>query len=362
MDEDLLRAMIDEDRCREQLTPLEMYWRGKLAEELVATPPGRPPKDSETQENVLDLEKGQTRDKVAAFLKISGRQWDKIKAVGESEVPELLSLLENPRTVEKAYRRLRRIKQANKVAEQVGEAADQFAAIDQNWGIDQITCARCEDILPQIPDEIIDAAVLDPVFGIGFAYADGEEQYSTPEEYWEWFEQVFREVYRTVKAGGLIAIWQTPKYERCAWKWFESFGETIQIYRACKWWVPTIGDQPIHRAHDNIVLFYKQGARPLRPVQPVRSYDWFASKMRFDALAKEHSCPRPLDQCEVLMESYVIDGGLVLDPFAGAATIPLATARTGRHFIAIEKVEKYCEIGRQRLALYGDPATKYEVV
>jgi DNA modification methylase len=45
----------------------------------------------------------------------------------------------------------------------------------------------------------------------------------------------------------------------------------------------------------------------------------------------------------------------VLDPFAGSGTIPLACARLGRPWLAVEVNPAYCKLMRRRLRLYGVP-------
>jgi DNA modification methylase len=43
-------------------------------------------------------------------------------------------------------------------------------------------------------------------------------------------------------------------------------------------------------------------------------------------------------------------GGVVLDPFAGVATVGVAALREGRQFIGIERSAEYVRLGQERLA------------
>ncbi len=54
-------------------------------------------------------------------------------------------------------------------------------------------------------------------------------------------------------------------------------------------------------------------------------------------------------------------GGVVLDPFAGAATVPLVALKNGRQFIGIELNQKYAEMGRERIKPFM-PAPPAEVI
>jgi DNA modification methylase len=53
--------------------------------------------------------------------------------------------------------------------------------------------------------------------------------------------------------------------------------------------------------------------------------------------------------CEVLTQTFVPVGGLVVGPFAGIGTVPPACRRTGRHYLGIEQSRRYVQIalGRQ---------------
>ncbi|OLE52678.1 MAG: hypothetical protein AUG51_17045 [Acidobacteria bacterium 13_1_20CM_3_53_8] len=62
-----------------------------------------------------------------------------------------------------------------------------------------------------------------------------------------------------------------------------------------------------------------------------------------------HPTMKPLHLIEFLIRSYSNRGHLVLDPFVGSGTTLLATKRTGRRAIGIEREEKYCEIAAKRL-------------
>lgn len=42
-------------------------------------------------------------------------------------------------------------------------------------------------------------------------------------------------------------------------------------------------------------------------------------------------------------------GGLVLDPFAGAASTGVAAVSAGRSFLGIELTDHYTEVGRERI-------------
>lgn len=61
-----------------------------------------------------------------------------------------------------------------------------------------------------------------------------------------------------------------------------------------------------------------------------------------------HATVKPIALCEYLIKLVSKPGQVILDPFAGSMTIPLAAIGTGRKCIAIEKSEEYCQFWRNR--------------
>src|SRR5688572_24616812 len=110
----ILRAMVAETRHQKPLTPSEKYALGRTLEELLATPAGRPSRQSVATYHVSG--RGKTRDKVAAALGMSGRQWDKLKAVQESGCEDLKRELDQHGKVDRVFRELTRRRRAEAVA------------------------------------------------------------------------------------------------------------------------------------------------------------------------------------------------------------------------------------------------------
>ena len=57
--------------------------------------------------------------------------------------------------------------------------------------------------------------------------------------------------------------------------------------------------------------------------------------------------------CELLIRTYTNEGETVLDNTMGSGTTGVACVNTGRHFIGIEKEQKYFEIAKERIASAG---------
>jgi DNA modification methylase len=58
---------------------------------------------------------------------------------------------------------------------------------------------------------------------------------------------------------------------------------------------------------------------------------------------------KPLALLELLVNACCTPGGVVLDPFCGSGTTPVATARCARRFVGIDRSSAACHIARERL-------------
>ncbi len=56
-----------------------------------------------------------------------------------------------------------------------------------------------------------------------------------------------------------------------------------------------------------------------------------------------------MDHAKWLVKTFTRQGSIVLDPFAGTGTIPIAAKILGHDFIAIEIEKKYCDNAIEKL-------------
>jgi site-specific DNA-methyltransferase (adenine-specific) len=204
----------------------------------------------------------------------------------------------------------------------------------------EIICADCRDIT-------------DPTFGIGQVYNGQQEVADDFVSYWRLFQPIYKEMLRVLKPGGFCAIFQGGRYMRHLWEWFAD--QDFIIYAACReplsGWK---GGKPIACCWEPVIVFYK-GRPRFRSGQFVRARNWFVSTSVFDDLARIHPCPEPLDQCEELIRSFSCEGALILDPFCGVGTIPIAAARNSRRYLGIDIEPEYIRIARKRMKVLGSP-------
>ncbi len=65
-----------------------------------------------------------------------------------------------------------------------------------------------------------------------------------------------------------------------------------------------------------------------------------------------HPTQKPVELMEYLIKTYTNEGMTVLDNCMGSGTTGVACKKTGRHFIGIEKDEKYFDIAVSRVSAY----------
>jgi DNA modification methylase len=85
-------------------------------------------------------------------------------------------------------------------------------------------------------------------------------------------------------------------------------------------------------------------------LKPLR--DWWNDISPINNVSKErteHPCQLPVALCERLLSILTTEGQTVLDPFAGVGSLAVACKKLGRHFIGVEIVKNYIEIGKKRL-------------
>lgn len=139
--------------------------------------------------------------------------------------------------------------------------------------------------------------------------------------------------------------------------------------------------QPL-RAHENVLVFYKSmptfnpqktygherktakrkdiGSELYGKQLNIKSYDSTERYPRTVQIfssdkykANFHPTQKPVALCEFLIRTYTNNDETVLDNTMGSGTTGVACVNTGRHFIGIEKEEKYFEIAKERIALAG---------
>jgi DNA modification methylase len=210
----------------------------------------------------------------------------------------------------------------------------------------------CLDILPALADGSVDAVVTDPPwmdYTTGRYDASshhGAISYIPPEAY-------AGHLYRVLRADSAAILW-------CRWDCFDEHRDAMKAagfaVKNCIVW-----GKPNHTAGD---LDGNLGAQHEMAVFAVKG-DWKRHGPRetnlwiephlFSKTKRHHPTQKPLGLMKRSIELTCPRDGVVLDPFAGAGSTPLACLKTGRRCIAVEVDERYIPIIRRRLADAATP-------
>jgi site-specific DNA-methyltransferase (adenine-specific) len=229
----------------------------------------------------------------------------------------------------------------------------------------------CLEVMKNIDDKSIDIILCDLPYGVT---KNKWDSVIPLDKIWEQYERI-------IKDNGVICLTaQTPfdkllansnmnlyKYE---WIWEKS--NSTGFLNANK--------RPM-QAHENILIFYKNmptynpqktygHARKVSTVKHKRnskktsnygehklsSYDSteryprtvikFATDKQSSTL---HPTQKPVALFEYLIQTYTNEGDLVLDNCSGSATAAIASIRTKRNYICIEKEKEYYDKGIERI-------------
>jgi len=205
--------------------------------------------------------------------------------------------------------------------------------------LNKIILADCLDVLKELPDKCVDLVLTDPPYGIGEAAGKNKSrnQLTKATDYGnkKWdntppADEVFNEIQRVSKnaiifGGNYFQLPPTPcwivwdkvnygsDFADCELAW-TNFTSAVRMFKF-QWNGMLQGDM-------------RNKEKRIHPTQkPRQLFRW-------------------------ILEKYLPDGGIVLDPFSGSGTAALACHDLGYDFICIEKDEEYHTASIERLEEY----------
>ena len=179
--------------------------------------------------------------------------------------------------------------------------------------INKVICGDCLEILPQIPDGVIDAVITDPPYpklDYGWEGVDFSKFTMPCRQFWFWMNNEPFPVEYTAKhiwSKSNIYIGKCEQYE------------TIYEVNGTK-----VGSVMRYGAINSQI----------------------AAQMNRDKYIN-HPCQKPIKLMRRIIE--MTDADLILDPFAGSGTTLVAAKQLGRRYIGIEISPEYCKIAEDRL-------------
>jgi DNA modification methylase len=262
----------------------------------------------------------------------------------------------------------------------------------------------CVHVMSGLPDASVGFSVFSPPFGDLFVYSDNVADMgnvSNDEEFFNQYQFVASELYRTLKPGRLCAVHCTDLPTR---KFKDGFigirrfsdalaecHETAGFHFHCRvtiWRDPVVemqrtkalgllykqiqkdsamsrmglpdyllvfrkpGDNPEpigHRPHDFPVDLWQQWASPVW--MNIRQGNVLNVRMARDQNDERHLCPLQLDLIERAITLWSNPGDTVISPFMGIGSEGYSAVKLGRRFVGAELKESYY---RQAISYIGE--------
>lgn len=244
-----------------------------------------------------------------------------------------------------------------------------------NRYLDTISQGDCLELFKGIPDESVDLTFADPPFNLKKKY-NGYKDSLEFQDYLQWCEKWIAEMVRVTKPSGAILLHNIPK-------WLTYYAAFLNRIADFKHWIAwdapssPMGKtlQPSHYG----ILFYAKNVKHLKfyeiryphkrcrkcgyllkdyggkkeglhPFGPLVSDVWTdIHRVKHNVYRDEHPCQLPVHLLERLILMSTDENDIVLDPFTGTGTTPIAAKKLGRHYIGFDIDEKYVDITRKKL-------------
>jgi DNA modification methylase len=212
--------------------------------------------------------------------------------------------------------------------------------------------------MPEIGDDAIDMAVLDPPYNVGLEYYDSVDR-AEPREYFRMLEGVMDEISRIVKPGGLV-LFLAPVMVRQSGRDLEYSGMVEKEFKARGFFLVDSHDIVAEgEEHAVSVKDWKsQGkadmhSEELKLLAFSRTRVPFTrekARLRFSFRACDgHPCPFGERLVDFIIRRYFRKGCNVLDPFMGIARLGRRVLDEGGNYFGYEIRERFFEAARRRL-------------
>ena len=249
--------------------------------------------------------------------------------------------------------------------------------------IDKIYCGDCLELMPLIPDKSIDMILCDLPYGTTLCKWDTIIPFKN---LWDNYKRIIKD------NSAIVLNCQQP---------FTSFliVSGIDIFRYTWCWDKNyhpnyMNANKMHtKAFEDIAVFYKH--QPIYNPQKFQGIPYVCAKLppkrkrivsevygdKPNSIGKDvsdgmrtpngiikisgrsnknvHPTQKPVALYEYLIKTYTNEGALVLDNCIGSGTTAIACINTNRHFIGIEKEQKYVDIANKRIKEMPIPLEKF---
>tara|TARA_R110000824_G_scaffold555_4_gene3600 strand:- start:12772 stop:13512 length:741 start_codon:yes stop_codon:yes gene_type:complete len=235
--------------------------------------------------------------------------------------------------------------------------------------IDKILLGDCLDLMKRIPDGSVDMVLCDLPYGTTNCKWDAIIPFK---DLWAHYNRVCKKnaamVFTASQPFTSMLIMSNPKYFKYTWVWEKS--KATGYLNSKK--------MPM-RAHEDVCVFYRKLPTYNPQMQPGTPYYKGSAHRPTDVYGKQkevlvknetglryprtvqyfktaesegkvvHPTQKPVALFEYLVKTYSNKGDVILDNCIGSGTTAVACMNMERHFIGMEKEEKYYEICKERI-------------
>lgn len=248
--------------------------------------------------------------------------------------------------------------------------------------LDKTICSDAFKTLKLLPEKSFDLVFADPPYNLNKNFGENKFLRTSSDEYEAWLDSWLQMIVPLLKDDASIYIcgdWRSSAAIQRAGSKFFTLRNRITWEREkgrgakANWkncaediWFFTVSDKftfnlDAVRLKRRVIAPYRENGKPkdweqndegkFRLTHP--SNLWTDLTVPFWSMPE--NTDHPTQKPEKLLAKIILassnKGDVILDPFAGSGTTSVVAKKLGRHFVAIEKDEKYCCLTEKRLAL-----------
>lgn len=241
------------------------------------------------------------------------------------------------------------------------------------FALDTIQCMDALDFLREIPDKTCDLIFCDPPYNVSHKgkiyrdYRSGVEA-NVNYDYGEWdyeYDPIpfLSEAKRTLVDGGSFIIFTSEQLYGTYRQWAEDtegmlpkqmivWEKTNPLpnfrkvsYRQSTELMIWISKGKISKTNSNFIFTTQQATKNIKRAPICGGKE----RVKRPDTGKSHPNQKPLAICREIIATHCHVGGVVIDPYCGVGSIPVAAKQLERHYLGNDFDNVYCDMARTRL-------------
>jgi site-specific DNA-methyltransferase (adenine-specific) len=207
----------------------------------------------------------------------------------------------------------------------------------------------CLEGLKQMEDCSVDCIIIDPPYNINFKPQRGtfdiiENDNMSWDDFDNFMQPIINECFRVLKDDSFMFVFTGFSSSSSSfYKYTTNSG--FKVKAQLVWVKNNFGLGYYFRPQHEDIWACMKG----KPSLPKRALSTVLFEKKVNGADLLHSCEKPQELIRKLIKQYCVEGGVVLDCFAGSGSTLLASKQLGRPFIGFEILKDNCVIIEDRL-------------